>query len=118
MTVRDLFLHLGTIIHMSRSIIARSPLLSLRCKGTATFQDGAGNCKKENCMTFYNNIHTWWPLPLRAIDVTAPSTFIDLNRKDNTTNTCIVVTAWCLFRPTCTLYMFVCPQVPANMQTP
>ena len=29
------------------SIIARSPLVLLRCKGTATFQDGAGNCKTE-----------------------------------------------------------------------
>ena len=29
------------------SIIARSMLVSLRCKGLATFQDGAGNCEGD-----------------------------------------------------------------------
>jgi len=48
------------------SIIARSPLVSLRRNGSATFQDGAGNCKKDywspgiwtgrSCITWSQNI--------------------------------------------------------------
>jgi len=38
-------LHDNLIIHVS--IISRSPLISLRCKDMATFQDGAGNCEGD-----------------------------------------------------------------------
>ena len=31
-------------------IIANSPLVSLRFKGTVTFQDGAGNCEGDLCI--------------------------------------------------------------------
>ena len=43
------------------SIIARSTFVSLRCKGSATFQDGAGNCEEDL------SDYSWFRLPVVTV---------------------------------------------------